>query len=167
MVSAQVFLGLGSNLGDRLANLQSAADLLDAEPDLVLVACSRVWETDPVGGPEQPDYLNAVIQVETGLAPLGLMEACRRTEAALHRERATRWGPRTIDVDILLFDDRAIDEPDLTIPHPRLQERAFVVLPLLELAPTLVLPGGRSLLASVVSGGARPFAPPLRIADLP
>ena len=166
-MSAQAFLGIGSNLGDRLANLQSAADLLDAEPDLALVACSRVWETDPVGGPAQPDYLNAVIQVETDLAPRGLLDACRRTEVALHRERATRWGPRTIDVDILLFDDLSIDEPDLTVPHPRLRDRAFVVLPLLELASNLVLPGGAALLTSVVSGGARPFAPPLRIADPP
>lgn len=161
----QAYLGLGSNVGDRLTNLQSAADLLDARTDLRVAASSRVWETDPVGGPPQPDYLNAVLEVQTELAPRGLLEACQRVEEALHRDRAVRWGPRTIDVDILLFDDVSMNEPDLTIPHPRLQERAFVVLPLMELAPELLLPGGFPLRSSVVEGGARPFAPPLRTPD--
>ena len=164
-VNSRAFLGLGSNLGDRLGNLQSAVDQLDAQVDLRVVASSRVWETDPVGGPAQPDYLNAVLQVETALAPHGLLEACQRVEAALHRERDLRWGPRTIDIDILLFDDLSMNDPDLTVPHPRLQVRAFAVLPLMELVPELVLPGGVPLRSCVLLGGARPFAPPLRIAD--
>jgi 2-amino-4-hydroxy-6-hydroxymethyldihydropteridine diphosphokinase len=164
-VITQAYLGLGSNVGDRLRNLQSAADLLDARTDLRVAASSRVWETDPVGGPPQPDYLNAVLEVQTELAPRGLLEACQHVEEALHRDRAVRWGPRTIDVDILLFDDVSMNEPDLTIPHPRLQERAFVVLPLMELAPELLLPGDLPLRSSVVVGGARPFAPPLRTPD--
>lgn len=164
-VRTQAFLGLGSNLGDRLANLQLAANLLEAQADLRVLASSRVWETDPVGGPPQADYLNAVLEVGTDLAPHGLLEACQLVEAALHRERDVRWGPRTIDVDILLFDDVSMNDPDLTIPHPRLHERAFVVLPLMELAPELVLPGGVPLRSSVVAGGARPFAPPLRSPD--
>ena len=162
---AQAYVGLGTNLGDRLTNLQCAADLLEGQTGLRVVASSRVWETDPVGGPPQPDYLNAVLEVQTDLTARGLLEACQHVEAALHRERGVRWGPRLIDVDVLLFDDASIDEPDLAIPHPRLRERAFVVLPLLELAPDLMLPGGVPLRSSPATGGARPFAPPLRTAD--
>ncbi|MEA2580141.1 MAG: 2-amino-4-hydroxy-6-hydroxymethyldihydropteridine diphosphokinase [Actinomycetota bacterium] len=165
-MSTQAFLGLGSNLGDRLTNLQSATDLLRKESDLEIAASSRVWETDPVG-PPQPDYLNAVLEIDTDLSPRGLLGSCQHVEAALHRERAVRWGPRTIDIDILLFGDASIDEPDLTVPHPGLQERSFVVLPLMELAPDLVLPGGAELRSSVATGGARPFAPPLRITERP
>lgn len=164
-VNSRAFLGLGSNLGDRLENLQSAVDLLDGQQDLRVVTSSRVWETDPVGGPPQPDYLDAVVRVQTGLTPHGLLDACHQVEAVLHRERDIRWGPRTIDVDILLFDDVSMDHPDLILPHPRLLVRAFVVLPLMELEPDLVLPGGADLRSCVVEGGARPFAPPLRTVD--
>jgi 2-amino-4-hydroxy-6-hydroxymethyldihydropteridine diphosphokinase len=166
-VSERAFLGVGSNLGDRLKNLRSAADLLDAEPGIRVAASARVWETDPVGGPPQPEFLNTVLEIETDLEPRGLLEACHRVEAALHRERITRWGPRTIDIDILLYGTESVNEPDLIVPHPRARERAFVVLPWLELAPDLVFPDGSSLAASHVSGAARPFAPPLRIADTP
>jgi 2-amino-4-hydroxy-6-hydroxymethyldihydropteridine diphosphokinase len=162
---ATAYLGLGANLGDRLANLRRSVELLDAESGVDVVASSRVWETDPVGGPEgQPPYLNAVIRVETSLAPHELLEACHRVEATLQRVREVRWGPRTIDLDIVLFDDLAIDEPDLVVPHPRLAERAFVVLPLLELDPDPVLPDGRRLLEASPSGVARPFAPSLVVA---
>ncbi len=106
------YLGLGSNLGDRLATLQEAVDLLNAEPGIRVLASSRVWETDPVGGPEQPDFLNAVIRVETVLEPLQLLAACNRTEAALGRVRDVRWGPRTVDVDVLLIDGLTVDQPD-------------------------------------------------------
>ncbi|MDP9297172.1 MAG: 2-amino-4-hydroxy-6-hydroxymethyldihydropteridine diphosphokinase [Actinomycetota bacterium] len=161
------FLGLGSNVGDRLANLQSAVRLLDAEAEIAVIASSRVWETDPVGGPPQPDYLNAVVEVRTALRPDALLAACHRVEAALGRVREAEWGPRTIDVDVLLFDDLSIDVQGLRVPHPRLTERAFVVLPLLELEPDVRLPDGSRLvdvrLGSDAAGGARPFAPPLEV----
>ena len=162
-----VYLGLGSNLGDRLASLQRAVDLLGAETDIELIRCSRVWETVPVGGPEQPDYLNVVVRAEVGSAPLGLLAACQRVEAALGRVRGVRWGPRTIDIDVLMIDARAIDEPGLVVPHPRLHERAFVLMPLLEIDPDPVLPNGTRLvdvrLGPDAVGGVRVFAPPLRV----
>ena len=163
----RAFLGLGSNQGDRLENLQRATDRLAAEPSIVVRRSSRVWETDPVGGPEQPLYLNAVLELEVALAPTELLAACHRAEDALGRTREVRWGPRTIDVDVLLFGDRVVDEPGLQVPHPRLCERAFVVLPLLELNPDPVLPDGRRLLDAAVIGVARPFAPPLVVPGRP
>ena len=157
-------LALGSNLGDRLAALQRAVDLL-AERGVRATASSRVWETDPVGGPEgQPAYLNAVVRADTALSSIGVLHAANDVEALLGRVRDVRWGPRTIDVDVLLYDDVISDDPDLTIPHPRMTERAFVVLPLLEVDPDPVLPDGRRLLdLPSPDGGARPFAPPLRL----
>jgi 2-amino-4-hydroxy-6-hydroxymethyldihydropteridine diphosphokinase len=159
------FLGLGSNMGNRLANLQEAVDHLDAQPGIAVVRSSRVYETDPVGGPPQPDFLNAVIEVETSLAPRELLEACRAVEQALHRVRTVRWGPRSIDVDILAYDRRTVDEPDLQIPHPRMHERAFVLLPLLELDSDPQLPAGATVaslrLGPEALAGARPHAPPL------
>jgi 2-amino-4-hydroxy-6-hydroxymethyldihydropteridine diphosphokinase len=156
------FLGLGSNLGDRLGLLQAAVDALDREPGLRVAGSSRVWETVPVGGPPQPDYLNAVLRVETDLSARELLAAGQRVEAALGRTRAERWGARTIDVDLLLFDDEEIHEPDLVVPHPRIVERAFVVLPLLELEPGAALPDGRALAdLRLEIDGVAPFAPPL------
>jgi 2-amino-4-hydroxy-6-hydroxymethyldihydropteridine diphosphokinase len=159
------YLGLGSNLGDRLANLQAAVDLLGSEPGMRVSASSRVWETVPVGGPPQPDYLNAVLRIETDRSPEEVLAACRRVESALGRVRAEPRGPRTIDVDVLLFDERAIDEPDLVVPHPRIRERAFVVLPMLELEPDPVLPDGTRLTELPLdASGVAPYAPPLVIA---
>jgi 2-amino-4-hydroxy-6-hydroxymethyldihydropteridine diphosphokinase len=167
-VSEVAFLGLGSNLGDRHAALQRAADLLAGEPGVRLTRSSRVWETDPVGGPPQPDFLNAVVRAETDLEPAGLLAACQRVEAALGRVRAERWGPRTIDVDVLLYGAKAIDTPDLTVPHPRMVERAFVLMPLLEIDPNPPMPDGTRLadvrLGPDAVGGVRPVAPPLRLA---
>ena len=163
-MSVVAFLGLGSNLGDRLANLQAAVDALQMEPGLRVTASSRVWETTPVGGPPQPDYLNAVIRVETDLSARDLLDVARRVEARLGRVRKERWGARTLDVDILLFDEEEIDEPDLVIPHPRIAQRAFVLLPLLELEPDPVLPDGTRLKdARVVTSGVIPSAPPLAV----
>lgn len=166
-MAAAAFLGLGSNLGDRLATLQRAVELLAAQPNLKVTRSSRVYETEPVGGPPQPEYLNAVIEVETTLSPKDLLAACGRVEEALGRARRERWGPRTIDVDILTFDDEVIDEPDLIVPHPRMHERGFVLAPLLELNADPPLPGGRTLSATRlgpgVLGGVRVFAPPLRV----
>lgn len=161
------YLGLGSNLGDRLASLQRAVDLLGAEAGIALTRCSRVWETDPVGGPPQPDFLNVVVRAEIGLSPRELLAACQRVEAALGRVRDVRWGPRTVDIDILLIDGQEIDEPGLVVPHARLHERAFVLMPLLEIEPDPVLPDGVRLvdvrLGPDAAGGVRVFAPPLSL----
>lgn len=161
---SRAYLGLGSNLGDRLGNLQRAVAFL-GERGVRLVRSSRVYETDPVGGPPQPDYLNAVVEVETDLEPRALLDACLAVEDALGRERVERWGPRVIDVDVLTHDDVVVDEPDLQLPHPRMHERGFVLVPLLELDADPPLPGGRRIaslrLGPLALGGVRPFAPPL------
>lgn len=158
----RAYLALGSNLGDRLVTLQQAVDALSAMPDTVVIRSSRVWETEPVGGPEQGAFLNAVIELETELDPLDLLAAVNLVEARLGRTREIRWGPRTIDIDIVLIDGRAVDEPTLTVPHPRMHQRAFVVLPLLELLPDPVLPDGTRLLdVRLPPAEARLYAPPL------
>jgi 2-amino-4-hydroxy-6-hydroxymethyldihydropteridine diphosphokinase len=131
----RAYLGIGSNLGDRLAHLQAAVDALAAEPGITVAAVSPVYETAPVGGPAQGDYLNAVVALDTELDARGLLEAGRRAEAAEHRVRAERWGPRTLDVDVLVVGDEQVDEPDLQVPHPRLAQRAFVLAPLADLDP--------------------------------
>lgn len=160
----QAFLGLGSNIGSRLETLQRALDLLDAEPGIRVQRCSRVWETDPVGGPEQDDFLNVVLEIDTDLEPHELLGACSRVEAQLGRTRDVRWGPRTIDIDILLIDDLAISDDRLIVPHPRMHERAFVLLPLLELVSNPVLPNGVRLLdLRLPDQSARLVLPPLRI----
>jgi 2-amino-4-hydroxy-6-hydroxymethyldihydropteridine diphosphokinase len=129
-----------------------------------VVASSRIWETEPVGGPDQPDYLNVVVRIETELEPNDLLAACLRVEGSLGRLRDVRWGPRTIDVDVLLFGEVISDDPTLTLPHPRMLERAFVLLPLLELDPDPVLPDGRRVLEQAIdTDGVRLFAPPLRL----
>jgi 2-amino-4-hydroxy-6-hydroxymethyldihydropteridine diphosphokinase len=165
-MAASAYLALGSNLGDRLATLQRAVDLLDAHPGIAVRRSSRVYETEPVG-PPQPDYLNAVIEVRTALGPRELLEACLDVEAELGRVRGERWGPRTLDVDVLTYEDRRMAEPDLVLPHPRMHERAFVLVPLLELDPDPVLPEGRSIgelrAPSDAGPGVRGVAPPLRV----
>lgn len=159
------YLGLGANLGDRLGNLRRAVALLAAEPGIRLLRSSRVYETEPVGGPEQPPYLNAVVEIATELGPRELLAACARIEAELGRVRAERWGPRTIDVDVLTYGRETIREPDLVVPHPRMHERGFVLVPLAELDRDPPLPGGRRLpelrLPPDAVTGVRVFAPPL------
>lgn len=158
------FIGIGSNLGDRLDNLRRALQLLEDRGVRVLRS-SRVYETDPIGGPPQPDYLNAVIEVETEGTARDLLETCRETERALGRAREERWGPRVIDLDVLTFGTEEIDDPDLQLPHPRMHERGFVLIPLLELEADPTLPGGRKAgslrLDTLTLTGVRPFAPPL------
>jgi 2-amino-4-hydroxy-6-hydroxymethyldihydropteridine diphosphokinase len=130
----RAFLALGSNLGDRERALQ---DAVAAMPDVVAV--SGVYETEPVGGPGgQEPYLNAVVELDTAMSPRELLDLCARLEAAAGRVRAERWGPRTLDVDVLLVGDLVVNEPDLVVPHPRLWERDFVLMPLADLAPDLV-----------------------------
>jgi len=166
-VTDRAFLGLGSNLGDRLANLQRAVDLLAARTGITIETSSRIYETDPVGGPLQPEYLNAVLEIQTSLEPRELLGACRGVEDTMGRERGERWGSRTIDVDVLTFGDREIEEPDVVVPHPRMHERGFVLVPLLELDADPPLPGGRKVatlrLGPTAFGGVRLFAPPLAI----
>ena len=135
-------LALGSNLGARAETLAEAtADLVD-RPEVRLVDVSPVIRTKPVGGPEgQPDFLNMVMIVETTLGPYELLEHCHAVEAKHHRTREVRWGPRTLDVDIITYGDLELDDPDLTIPHPRAAERAFVLFPWLVIEPLAVLEG--------------------------
>ncbi|MFN8052825.1 MAG: 2-amino-4-hydroxy-6-hydroxymethyldihydropteridine diphosphokinase [Acidimicrobiales bacterium] len=130
----RTFVSVGSNLGDRRTYLRDAVDSL---PDVVAV--SSVYETDPVGGPaNQGAFLNIVVQLETELTPNALLGVCHRIESAAHRVRDERWGPRTLDLDIIWMDGVTMDDPRLTIPHPRWKERKFVLAPLRELAPDLV-----------------------------
>jgi 2-amino-4-hydroxy-6-hydroxymethyldihydropteridine diphosphokinase len=138
--TVRAYLGLGSNLGDRWAHLRTAVDRLRAGGPVAVTAVSQVYETDPVGGPEdQGAFLNLVVElaVPIGLDPYGLLEECHRLEAAAGRVRTVRWGPRTLDADVLWIDGVVLDDPDLTVPHPRWRERRFVLAPLAELAPDL------------------------------
>jgi 2-amino-4-hydroxy-6-hydroxymethyldihydropteridine diphosphokinase len=133
----RAFLGLGSNMGDRLEHLRRALTQL---PDVVAV--SPVYETEPVGGPAgQAPFLNLVVELDTERSPRELLEVARRLEGDAGRVRTVHHGPRTLDVDVLLVDDLVVDEPDLTVPHPRMWERRFVLAPLADLAPELVPPG--------------------------
>jgi 2-amino-4-hydroxy-6-hydroxymethyldihydropteridine diphosphokinase len=140
----RAYIGLGANLGDREGTLRSALDLLGAEPDIELVAVSTLLETDPVGYLDQPRFLNGAAAVETELEPGALLERLLAVERKLGRERSgPRFGPRTIDLDLLLYGHLVVDEHGLTVPHPRLHERRFALEPLVELDPDLVLPDGR------------------------
>jgi 2-amino-4-hydroxy-6-hydroxymethyldihydropteridine diphosphokinase len=133
----RALLGLGSNLGDRRDLLGEAVRSLSG-----VTAVSPLYETDPVGGPAGQDpYLNLVVEIDTDLGPRELLGMCHRLEAAADRVRAERWGPRTLDVDILWMEGQQVDEPDLQIPHPRMSSRRFVMAPLADVAPDLAPPG--------------------------
>jgi 2-amino-4-hydroxy-6-hydroxymethyldihydropteridine diphosphokinase len=134
----RAYLGLGSNLGDRLDHLQRAVDALDAVEGIDVVAVSHVYETAPVGGPQQDDFLNAALAIDTTLDPFALLRAAQAVEQGEQRVRTVRWGPRTLDVDVLRYGDERISTPDLEIPHLRMHERAFVLAPLRDVAPDLV-----------------------------
>jgi 2-amino-4-hydroxy-6-hydroxymethyldihydropteridine diphosphokinase len=138
----RAYIGLGSNLGDRVASLRAALDSLDATPGVRVEAVSGIYESQPWGVVDQPAFANAVVEVETDLAPLELLDALKRVEAAAGRTAGVRYGPRPLDLDLLLFGDEEVDLPRLTVPHPRLLERDFVVTPLLEIAPAAALPDG-------------------------
>jgi 2-amino-4-hydroxy-6-hydroxymethyldihydropteridine diphosphokinase len=144
----RAFLALGSNLGDRRAHLSSAVARI---PDIVAV--SQLYETDPVGGPPgQGAYLNCVVELRTTRTPRELLAEAQAAEAAAQRVRVERWGPRTLDVDVLLVGEEKVDEPDLVVPHPRMWERGFVLVPLADLAPELVI----GHLTSDLARGVRP-----------
>jgi len=140
-------VGLGSNLGEREATLWKALEGLGATEGIEVLAVSSFRETDPVGVVDQPRFVNAAAALETSLSPRELLERLLDVERSLGRHRAVeeRWGPRTLDLDLLLYGGESIDEPGLEVPHPRLTERAFVLEPLLELDPDLRLPDGRPL----------------------
>ena len=147
-------ISLGSNLGDRLAHLQSAVDAL-APCGLHPLVVSSVYETDPVGGPEQGAFLNAVALIATDLDPLEVLAICQDIEARNNRLREVHWGPRTLDLDIIAMDDLRVDDPTLTLPHPRAADRAFVCLPWAEVDPDARLPEGlvRDLAEVLGDGG--------------
>jgi 2-amino-4-hydroxy-6-hydroxymethyldihydropteridine diphosphokinase len=132
----RAYIGVGANLGDREATIRAA---LAALPGVVGV--SQLRETDPVGVVDQPPFLNGAVAVETDFSPRELLDALLAVERELGRERRERWGPRTIDLDLLLYGDETIDEPGLTVPHPRLHERRFALEPLIDLDPELAIPG--------------------------
>ena len=134
----RAYLALGSNVGDRPAHLQLAVDELARAPGVRVVSVSRVYETAPVGGPPQDAYLNAVVAIDCELESRQLLAVAHEIEARAARVRTVRWGPRTLDVDVLLVGDARIDDADLTIPHPRMWERGFVLAPLRDVAPELV-----------------------------
>ena len=131
----RVFVGLGSNLGDRLAHLEAGLDGLARLPRTRVLARSGLYVTEPVGGPRQREFFNAVCELRTRLGPVRLLEGLHAIEAMRGRFRAVQGGPRTLDLDLLLFGDRRIDSPRLQLPHPRLHERSFVLVPLADLAP--------------------------------
>lgn len=143
MSSETAYIGLGSNLGDRHAHLAGAVAALRSHPQIAELRASHAYESEPWGDPDQPRYLNAVAQVQTSLPPLDLLDLLLSIERAHGRERAVdrRNGPRTLDLDLLLYGERVIDLPQLSVPHPRLAQRAFVLLPLAELAQQARVPG--------------------------
>lgn len=159
----RVALSLGANLGDRLAALQHAVDVVSGLGEVIAV--SDVYETDPVGGPEQPAYYNAVVVIDTEATAEQVLEAAQRAEQGKGRTRSVRWGPRTLDVDVLAHGSTTSDDPVLTLPHPRAFERGFVMVPWAEADPGFELPDGRTV-AQVAAGlpdaGIRRLGPLLR-----
>jgi 2-amino-4-hydroxy-6-hydroxymethyldihydropteridine diphosphokinase len=153
----RAYVGLGANLGEREGALRAALAALDATEGVDVVAVSTFRETDPVGYLDQPRFLNAAAALDTTLAPRELLDALLEVERSLGRTReGPRYGPRTIDLDLLLYGDESLDEPGLTIPHPRLQGRAFVLEPLAELDPGLVVPGHGPLETLLAKLSAQP-----------
>ena len=145
------YVGLGSNLGDRAASLAAALRILGETPEIEVGQVSSLYESDPVGVTEQPEFLNAVAMLRTALPAHRLLAALLDIENFWGRTRTVRWGPRVLDLDLLLYGDAQIESADLVVPHPRLAEREFVLTPLAEIAPNLVLPGGRRTVQALAS----------------
>jgi 2-amino-4-hydroxy-6-hydroxymethyldihydropteridine diphosphokinase len=135
----RAYIGLGGNIGEPRANMAAALGLLDDDPAISVVAVSPLYSTPPWGITDQPDFLNAAAELQTQLAPRELLQRCLETEAKLHRVRDKRWGPRSVDLDVLVYGELEIDEPGLELPHPRMMDRAFVLVPLLEIEPNLTV----------------------------
>ncbi len=154
---AEILLGFGGNLGDPARTIAAALERLDAE-GVLIVTRSRLYRTPPWGPVVQPDFLNGCARASTDLSPRKLLALTQRIELGFGREREVRWGPRTLDIDILTYDGLALDEPVLTIPHPRLTERAFVLVPLAEIAPDRIVSGRavRDWVAGVDASGVIP-----------
>ena len=155
-MNRRTVIAMGSNIGDRLDYLQGGLDGLFDTPHLSFVAVSPVYETTPVGGPEQPDYLNAVVIAETSMPAQAVLERCLSLEDAFGRERGELWGPRTLDLDLIIYGDEVSSGPGLTLPHPRAHERAFVLVPWYDADPQAQLPGYgpvKDLLAAVGTAG--------------
>ena len=148
---AEAFVGIGSNLGDREGQWRSARKLLAAEDGIEVVAVSRLRDTEPMGPVEQPRFLNGAVRLVTELSPRELLERLLAIEQRLGRVRTEPFGPRTIDLDLLVYGDEVVEEPGLTVPHARLHERRFALEPLAELAPDLVIPG-RGTVSTLLSG---------------
>jgi 2-amino-4-hydroxy-6-hydroxymethyldihydropteridine diphosphokinase len=146
----RAYVAVGSNLGDRWARLVLASRALRAAPRVAVLRASRVWDAAPIG-PPQPRYLNAVLELETTRPPLSLLGILRETERIAGRTRDLRWGPRTLDLDLILFGDLVVATPELTIPHPEMSRRRFVLAPLAELRPDLPVPGTDSTVARLLA----------------
>lgn len=142
---ARVYIGLGANLGEPVENLKAALKLINESPDLAVTKASSVYLTEPVGYEDQPWFYNCVAEIQTNQTPVRLLETLQGIENELGRVRDIRWGPRTVDLDILLYDEIQIGEQHLTIPHPRMKERAFVIVPLAEIAPGARFPDGETV----------------------
>ena len=140
-MKTRVVVAMGSNIGDRLDYLQGGLDGLFDTPRITFLAVSPVYETTPVGGPEQSDYLNAVVIAETSMPAQAVLERCHSLEDAYGRVRDERWGPRTLDLDLIIYGDEVSNSPGLTLPHPRAHERAFVLAPWLDADPQAQIPG--------------------------
>ncbi|MCI2790056.1 2-amino-4-hydroxy-6-hydroxymethyldihydropteridine diphosphokinase [Staphylococcus warneri] len=147
----KAYLGLGSNMGDRAHQLQQAIQIIDRFQHIDVASVSPIYETEPVGYTDQPQFLNLCIEIETTLKPQELLKRCLETEQALHRVRKIRWGPRTLDVDILLYGNEIIEEDNLIIPHPRMVERAFVLIPLNDIASKHIEPRSQRLIENLVT----------------
>lgn len=155
----KAYLSLGSNLGDRSDYLNEAIRGLNKQTEIKVCKESSIYETEPWGLADQPVYWNMVLEIETDLEPLNLLYACQQVENDLGRERMIRWGPRTVDIDILLYDNVVSSIVELVLPHPRLEEREFVLAPLREIAPMLILPSGGSILNVHGEGKVKSLGP--------
>lgn len=145
------YLSIGSNMGNRLETFQSAIQLLDSEQEISVLDSSSIYETDPVGYTNQACFLNAVLKISTSFKPEELLQVCLRIEAELGRKREIHWGPRTLDLDILLYNQENIETESLIVPHPRMFERAFVMIPLMELEDQIQLPYSTTSLEDILS----------------
>lgn len=141
----QAFLSLGSNLDHPIQHVRSAIHELSLDPSIQLMAQSSLYQTKPIGLLNQSDFINAAVWIHTQYPPLELLDACQHIELIHQRKRSTRWGPRTLDIDVLLYDKQSLETKELQIPHPRMLERNFVLVPLLEIVPDLDLPDGTKL----------------------